>query len=47
MPNVNLENIVSEWVETYEIDNQRALLILLNFIIRVCTKFHILLKILH
>ncbi|GES75247.1 cohesin subunit [Rhizophagus clarus] len=36
MPNVNLENIVSDWVETYEIDNQRALLILLNFIIRSC-----------
>ncbi|CAG8667447.1 14783_t:CDS:10, partial [Funneliformis caledonium] len=32
----DLENTVSDWVETYEVDNQKALLILINFIIRSC-----------
>ncbi|CAI2165090.1 10174_t:CDS:10 [Funneliformis geosporum] len=32
----DLESTVSDWVETYEVDNQKALLILINFIIRSC-----------
>lgn len=33
--NCDLETIVSEWVEDYRNDNVGALLVLINFIIRV------------